>query len=631
MSGFAACIHFDGSRPDPAIAGRMTARMAYRGPDGMRHWSEGPASLGHCLMQATSAQTSPQPLSHGESGVTLAMDGYLANWEELTAECEARSIRLHHGDDAELVLHAYLLWGEQCSERLEGEFSAILWDARQQRALCLRDHHGLRPFYYHWDGQKLIAASEITPVIAALGSTPPLNLGYLAEQAAALSFTSDETVWCGIKRLLPAHSLSVSASGFRLREYWTLPTTVETPYRDDSEYCEAYRAMFAECVRRSARSHKPLACEVSGGLDSSAVYAMAQQLHSQSALPASAIRGYTLSGPAGSEADELHYARAVAQHWNSQLCERPLFTPPLDWFAHQAAEDCDMPPLPNAAMSWNLDLAAAKDGARVTLTGVGGDQWLDGSHFAYRELLLTGNWARLVTQYREEAAIAGHGEASAHLLRYGVVSFLPTRVRRVIRTLLGGASAEDDFSAPWLQQSLTRELAQRQAAYEEQFPAEHRSAYKLRKLKFPRWTVILDSANRQRARAGLEMRSPMMAKKFIEFSATTPEHMRLRGATGKYIHREALRALLPSAVNQRSSKAEFSTVYHCHDEHMVTCLNRLETGEDRLFDRGQLAALAAQYLATNIDERYTGEIWGTYVALILMRLEQTRRQGDSES
>jgi len=626
MSGIAALIHYNGKPADPPAIKRMTGGMAYRGPDGIRHWSEDNAALGHCLLRTTQAHESPQPLVHDQSGVSLVFDGFLANWEELKTSLVAKGATIRNGDDVELVLHAYLAWGQDAACHLDGEFACVIWDRQKQRCLSLRDHHGLRPLYYHWDGHTLLVASEIAAILEAMDTRPSLNMGYVAEQAADVSFSSDQTVWKGIYRLLPAHVLSCANAGLSVNEYWTLPIGVETPFRSDGEYIEAYQEMFFDCVRRCARTHKPIACEVSGGLDSSAVFAAAHSLSKCGQLPSPEARAYTLAGPAGTEADEVRFAREIGDHLNAVVHEHPLYMPDLNWFADFAARDRDMPPLPNAAMSLNLDRAAASDGCRTILTGIGGDQWLDGSYHYYRELFVAQDWARYFNQYREDVRSMGLKQATALMLRLGPGSLLPVSLRHLVRNKTRGRRAISKGRFGWLRSEFRQEVINREQQYEARFAREYRDSYKLRKLKYPRWAQILDSAGRQRARTGLEMRSPMMARAFIEFSTTTPEHIKLRGDLGKYIHRNAMQDYLPPEVTWRNSKAEFSTVYFRLEEEMQEQVSAAKKLADQLLDPAETDALFEDYMTSMIDERYTGEIWGIYVSVILLRLDAQRRE-----
>ena len=333
-------------------------------------------------------------------------------------------------------------------------------------------------------------------------------------------------------------------------------------------------------------------------------------------MSAPELRGYTFAGPPGSAADETSFARMVGAHTGRVIAERPLFLPPLDWFASRAAADRDLPPLPNAAMSITLDEAAVSDGCRVSLNGVGGDQWCDGTYNYYGELFAARDWARLLQCYRADVGAEGFAAASGLLVRLGPGSLVPAHWRRTMRDLLG---KNPDFEPPdFLQPRFQRELADRRARYEARFPENYRDGYKLRKLQHPIWSLVLDQGSRQRARSGLETRSPLMSRAFIEFSARTPEHLKLRGGVSKYLHRRALKGILPAGVASRQTKAEFSTAYQTHFQDLEKIWAGPQSGALRdLLDTRQVAVLFERFLSQPIDDRGFGEIWGAYAVNLM--------------
>ncbi len=573
------------------------------------------------------SQDGAQPLSNADQTVTISMDGYIANYDALKADLLARGARLRNRSEAELVLHAYDQWGADCPRHIDGEYAFVIWDKRSRTAFCARDHHGLRPLFWYWDGASLVVASDIAGVLAALPEKPALNLAYLGEIAIDETLSPEQTVWSGVYRLRNAHWLRVDGNGPQLREYWALPTKVSIRYKSDDEYVEHYRAVLDECVRQASRTHLPLGFEVSGGLDSSSLFCIAHELEKAGRLPAPRIGGYTLAGPQGSQADEVGYARAVADHLGRDLTAVPLFQPGLDWFAQRAAQDQDMPPFPNAAMSINMDRAIRADGARVAINGVGGDQWLDGTHFYYRELMETGEWRSLIESYREDRALMGFAEATKLFARLGPGSYLPRALRQLRRRVTGDDERDWRGETSWLKPELQAVLNERIARYDESFPTEYRDSYKLRKLKLPRWTQILDLISRQRAREGLENRSPMMSRAFIEFSAATPERTRLRGGITKYIHRKSLLGLLPEEIINRFTKAEFSTVYDSLESQLrEECVVNPSQNLSKIANIDGLQHLFDIFRDTSIDERDVGGVWGIYVCTQVLGLRASLRK-----
>jgi asparagine synthase (glutamine-hydrolysing) len=623
MSGIVCIFHTDGSPTDPETIKAMTQAMAYRGPDGITQWHEGAIALGHCQMHTTTESLEErQPLSNEAGSVVLAMDGYIANYDELRADLLARGARLRDRSDAELVLHAYETWREDCPRHIDGEYAFVIWDARRREVFCARDHQGLRPLVYWFDGARLLVASDIAAIVAGLGGMPPVNRGYTAEFMANVWYSNDETVWEGILRLPPAHTMRVGHDGRVLNRYWSLPLEVSIRYRSDGEYFEHYRAMFADCVRRASRSATTVAFEVSGGLDSSALFCMADQLLSQGRLPAPDIAGYTLDTEPGSLADEMAFVQAVERQTNRNIARVPIFAPDLQWSLQQAQKDCDFPLFPNTFMLIGMAEQLAAGGSRVALNGQGGDVWLNGSPAYYREELATLDLSNLARSLREDIAALGIGKAWSLLLRLGMFALLPEPVKVVARAFRPAKVLDPLATNFWLSEEMRGELAQRQARYssaQAKFPPHLR--YKVEKLEFPFHALVSEMVSRVSAQAGVEHRAPFLSRQFIEFSCTTPEWTRLRGGVRKHIHRQALSGILPAEIAQRNSKAFFDSTFKKYESQVRQfCLQPGPPVFESMIDRPGLARFMDSYCNAAIDDGAIWEIWGNYVGAVLTRM-----------
>lgn len=611
MSGIAAIIHFNGAPADRRDVDKMTSAMAYRGPDGIAALTDGPAALGHCMLRTTEeALDEQQPLSNEDNSLILVMDGYLTNWEELRQDLKDRGVRLRTRSDAELVLRAFEVWGRDCLSHIDGEFAFLIWDGRRREAFCARDHQGLRPLFYRWNDQTLIVASDISAIIPVMPATPPLNHGFLAEMMAEQWYSRTETVWTGIHRVPAAHYMRVGTNGLHLERYWTLPLEVSLKYAREQDYVEHYRELLYDCVRRASRTHRPLAFEVSGGLDSTSLFCLAERVLKDGKLRAPDIKGFTLRGPTGSDADETRFAHAAGRHVGRSICEAPLHMPGLEWFCQQAKADCDVPGYPNGVMSIELERAAQADGCRVLINGLGGDQWLDGVPNYYPEQLTVHDWPGLIQSLRDDAKHLGWGATGKLLAKALVLHALPQPARHLLSKLVAGPA-----SAPyWLSNQAKAELLRRRLDYETRLRKDGRWHYKEFKLYFPFNLLAVDLLVRQRARNGLESRSPMLMRSFIEFSATTPERLRLRGGLTKVIHRKAMTGILPDSILERQAKAEFSITWQALEKELAVWLsasrgsdlsvNLDHTGMKRLF------ATNSEY---GIDDRYYWELWGIFV------------------
>ena len=568
MSAIAGIIHFDGRPVEPGLVEGMTAAMRHRGPDGIAHWRNGSVALGQCMLRTTpESLEESQPLANEDASLVLVMDGRVDNGEELRRELLARGAKLRDRSDAELVLGAFEAWGHDCFERINGDFALAIWNARDRTLFCARDRLGNKPFHYHWDGRTFAFASELKPTLDLPWVTREPNEGMLAEFLAAQWHARDETLWQGIHRLIAAHRMVVTAAGPRTHCYWEPDLWQTLPCREDAEYVEHYRELLFDCVRRSARTLRPLACEVSGGLDSSAVFAVAERLRREGRLPAPAIHGYTLAfGKADGDANELLHARAVGAHLGTSLHEVSPSLFDLDGFAKLAREQHDFPGFPNAAMFAGIRERAASDGCRVLLTGEGGDEWLCGTPAFYAEQLASRDWRQLRESFRADASDLGRAQAIRRFARHGVFASLPTRWQdrlRGWRQVLRNDRAEQAY---WLSPAMRARLEERRASFIRPPARIHRIGQRalLDSLHDPFSGWAMEQSERLAARIGIEPRHPLRDHRLVQFAFATPERLRLRGDQNKRLHVQALRGLLPDSVLERTDKAEFSIVFRHH-------------------------------------------------------------------
>ena len=499
------------------------------------------------------------------------MDGWLSNWEELRAELLAKSARLRTRADAELVLRAYEAWGADCVAHIEGDFAFVIWDARRCEAFCARDRMGNKPLFYCWKDDQLIFASELTPVLEHPSTPETPNLGMIAEFLASQWYTRDETLWTGIFRLVAGHKMNVTGRGLKIEHYWSPDLDEALPYRRDEDYFEHYRELFADCVRRASRSQSPVGYEVSGGLNSSAVFCMAEKLRCDGLLPAPGAEGYTLDFTGEQGADEMYYARSVGHHLARNIHEVPPFMPPAAWYADRARVWRDFPGFPNSTTMIGLDQQMARK-HRVALNGVGGDEFLDGSRLYYVEHLLQGQWKQLYQALRRDIDASGCRQAVDWLVRRGVVEALPRPVQEGLRKtkqiLTAGRGRGDNRSNSqslyWLTAEMRRHVAERRQRSERHWrqlrcTAVHRGL--LKSLNYPYSDHAMELDDRLSSMGQIERRAPMRDHRFVQFAFSTPEQLRLRGNVSKFIHREALRDLLPDSVRERTDKAEFSVAF----------------------------------------------------------------------
>ena len=565
MSGIAGIIHFDGAPVAPGQVEQMTAAMAYRGPDGINHWAKGPVALGQCMLRTTSESLEEtQPLRNEDESLVLVMDGRVDNWEELRRELLGRGATLRTRADAELVLRAYEVWGKDCLAHMDGDFALVIWDARRQQAFCARDRMGNKPFHYHWNGRTLVFASELHPILALPWVEEVPNEGMLAEFLSDEWYSRDETLWSGIMRLVAAHCMEVGSHGPQPKQYWEPDLWATLPYTKDEEYIEHYRELLFDTVRRLSRSHRPVAIEVSGGLDSSAVFCVAEHLRRAKKLPSPGIEGYTLAFTDDSAANELHYARIVSQELGIPVHEVLPARMPLSWYSERAKILRDFPGYPNGTMHRAITQKVSSAKEVVVLTGAWGDHWLQGSRIYYAEELAQHHWLNLLNCFTSDVKAFGALQATRWFLRYGVYSIFPAKLKAVLHPLLSNMRAKPTRDASWLSPKMQGILALRKTRPQPQDGLRLRTRGQLDQLRTLYYAFDhygAEMGERLGADSRVEIRHPFRTAKFAQYAFSTPERLRLRGDLHKFIHVQSMHGVLPSAILERRSKADFAGVF----------------------------------------------------------------------
>ena len=565
MSGIAGIIHFDGAPVAPGQVEQMTAAMAYRGPDGINHWAKGPVALGQCMLRTTpESLEETQPLRNEDESLVLVMDGRVDNWEELRRELLGRGAVLRTRADAELVLRAYEVWGKDCLAHMDGDFALVIWDARRQQAFCARDRMGNKPFHYHWHGRTLVFASELHPILALPWVEEVPNEGMLAEFLSDEWYSRDETLWSGIMRLVAAHFMEIGSHGPQPKQYWEPDLWATLPYTKDEEYIEHYRELLFDTVRRLSRSHRPVAIEVSGGLDSSAVFCVAEHLRRAKKLPSPGIDGYTLAFTDNAEANELHYARLVSHELGIPIHEIVPAQMPLSWYSERAQILRDFPGYPTGNSHSAIVQKVSSANEVVVLTGSWGDHWLQGSRLYYAEELAQRHWLNLLNCFKSDVNAFGTLQAMRWFLRYGVYSIFPAELKAVLHPLLSKMRAKQTRDAFWLSPKMQEILALRKTRPQPQDGLRLRTRGQfllLNSLYYAFDHYGAEIGERLGADSGVEIRHPFRTAKFVQYAFSTPERLRLRGDLRKLIHVQSMQGVLPSAILERRSKADFAGVF----------------------------------------------------------------------
>lgn len=592
----------------------MLASFSETPHDSASSWRQGPMGLAAAINHTTGeSREQVQPHVSADGRVAAVFSGYLLNPDVLHSDLAAKGTPPANRSDVAIALAAYEAWGDACAERLLGEFSLIIADGRQGRLFVARDHLGFVPLYYMQDGAQLIIATDFR-TLAGLSKTPlePDRL-YLAQAIANRWYTRDRTAWQQVKRVMRASVMRFDGKRLETHRYWEPPTDVSIRYKREEDYVEHYREVLLDCLKRVSRSDRSVGVAVSGGLDSSSLFCLADRLEQQGEWRAPGFAGYSLAAGEDGNAYELPYARAAASHVGRPLVEVPLFDPDIDWYTQDAAWHRDIPIPSNGAMMLDMERRVVEDGGRVLINGSGGDEWLQGNAQYYREFAhdadLVGMWQAL----RRDSADFGWGTALGRGARQALAELTPGPLRRAIRRRLRESRRRNAREFIWLTPEWRAALAEAEDAYDALLPENAVQWSKHNLVKSPFSDLTHSMMRRQRRRIGLESRHPMLSRAFIEFSLRTPAWIKRQGAMTKVVHRKAMAGVLPQMILDRKSKANFTNVkIDVQFAEYVRAHWREELGEicDPL---GMEKVLAIDFAAPEGDY-WAWEIWGLYAA-----------------
>jgi asparagine synthase (glutamine-hydrolysing) len=607
MSGIAGILHHDGAPVSPGDIAAMTAAQAFRGPDGQQVWREGAAALGHSLLRATPASRYEHQPARSESGrLVIVADTRLDDRDALAAKLVLKT-RLAETPDSALILMAYERWGEDAPEHLVGDFAFFIWDRDARRGFAARDRTGAKPFHYSATPKQFRFASDILPLVA--GSDATLDDEVLAEHICGAWSLMDRTVWQGVKRLPAGCTMSVSAASVRISRYWRPDAGRRLRYRDDREYEDHYRDLLTGIVQDHAQSIGSIACEASGGLDSSALLALAHTTGT--------VRGFTLDFAGQGDADELAYVENLEQHTGAPITRIAPTRLTLDEHASRAVAAKSIASVPNGVMGLSVRQAARSTGCRALLVGVGGDEWLHGDRSYYREALEERSWRDVLGYLASDSRTCGAIAPMGWLTRHGAYAMAPEPLRRTVRDRLWRDAGILE-SEKWLSPAARTRF---RASARTQDPVTGQGQV-WRALASGHSAQAMDAEERMAAEAGIELRRPYFDARLIEFCLSIPMRQLCRDDVSKSLHRRALKGLLPDSIVNRKSKASFSGLFVELKPMLARRLGRsLPERVERLIDVRRVRARLAIWADTSQPSADDWRVWGLFAAVELARHE----------
>jgi len=556
MCGITGIVDTRGRRPiDRAVLVRMNESQHHRGPDeGGLHISPG-IGLGHRRLSIIDLATGQQPLYNEDGSVCVVFNGEIYNYAELIPELTRLGHVFRTRSDTEVIVHAWEAWGAECVQRFRGMFAFALWDERQQTLFLARDRLGVKPLYYAWlpDGM-FIFGSELKSLLAHGALARKID-PYAIEEYFALGYVPEpRTIFTSARKLPPAHTLTVrrGAKGLDPVEYWDVRFSGDANVSETEAQAELIERL-RESVRLRMISEVPLGAFLSGGVDSSAVVAMMAGL---SAEPVNTC-SISFADPAF---DEARFAQQVAERYKTRHFVDRVESDDFD-LIDTLARVYDEPYADSSAMPTYRVCQLARNHVTVALSGDGGDENFGGYrryrlHMAEEKLRASlplavrrpvfgllgsmypkADWAPRVFRAKSTFQALARNSVEAY---FHSMSLVRDDMRRdlfsdKLRTQLGGYNAAEVFRRHAARMQTDDPLALVQYL----------------DLK----TYLVGDINTKVDRAAmahaLEVREPLMDHPLVEWLATLPPTLKIRGQEGKWLLKKSMEPHLPREIMYR--------------------------------------------------------------------------------
>lgn len=552
MSGIAGILRLDDRKPDGLDA--MMDRVKHRGPEGVETFVDQIAGLGHAKLTATpEAANEVMPWVHDETGCAITADVRLDNRAVLIADLGLPDDGRPLGD-GELILRAYLRWGDDCAVHLQGDFAFAIWDPRQQRMFCARDKMGGKPFFYaHVPGRVFAVGSSATTVVRAADVPKALNEGrvadYLEQGLAWIDFTC--TFFKDVSRLPPRHTMVIDKQGARINQYWEMTPGPLLKLGSDQDYADAFREVFTTAVARCMRAPQDkLGVLLSGGMDSSAVAGTALTMMNGRPLPSYSI--VDSGTPDCVETAAIYRAAAmpgIKPNFFDLATDGPWLAALGDDF--RTLED---PIGIHASIVRGAYRGASQDGLAVVMDGGTGDAVLSEGDYI-PNLMRSLSWRKALAEITEESAFHGVSDQLNRQIRfYAKKAVIPDWVRYLrwkYRQSFPDRSPSATISDSW---AAHVDLGRRRArTMNPPWPGSIRQK-RAHAMQTTNITMGREAYDREAGRVGVEVRDPFVDLDVMEFVLRLPVEQLMQNGWAKIIMRRAMRGLVPDSLCWRTGK-----------------------------------------------------------------------------
>jgi asparagine synthase (glutamine-hydrolysing) len=548
--------------PEHQILRGMRDTLVHRGPDDRREYvrsldEKGPfLFLGHRRLSIIDLVSGQQPLSNEDGTVWVIFNGEIYNFQELRSELEKLGHRFKTNSDTEAIVHSYEEYGEECFKHFNGMFAIAIWDGNKKQLILSRDRLGKKPLYYSVLDGTFLFASELKAIMAYPKFPRKVDTLSLRKYLFYEFIPSPHTIFEKARKLPAASYLIWQKGKIEVRRYWSPFRSGEGGGLSEEEVESKIIGLLRTSVRRRLISDVPLGIFLSGGIDSSAVAAFAQQ-----EVPGK-VKTFSI-GFEDPSFDESKYAALVSTFLGTEHYEQMMTPEDLLGIIPRLPDILDEPMADASILPTYLLSKFTREYVTVALGGDGGDEL-----FAGYPTYLAHKFARPYERYL----------GLLHLLTVYLANLLPVSDNNIsfdfkVKKFLSGIGYPDGIrNSIWLgsfpfsedEKVLSDEirnqfnqdrLVEEVSLYEKEYPFKDRmTLLQYLDLRLYLQEAILVKVDRASMACSLEVRAPFLDYELVEFVMGLPSKLKLKGFTLKYILKKAMKGWIPDEVINRPKK-----------------------------------------------------------------------------
>lgn len=602
MCGIAGILRTSDNAPTlhSNVIEHMTNSLIHRGPDTSGHYVDHRMALGMRRLSIIDLATGDQPMTNEAQSIHLVSNGEIYNFPELRAQLTKLGHSFASSSDTECLVHGYEEWGENLFSRINGMFATAIWDPNQDTLLLARDRTGIKPLYYTVSNGLLIFGSELKAILSCNYVNAELDLKSLGFYLSMENVPSPKSIFKDIHKLRSGHYLRVTGGEVTEIQYWDFQlnrsenTTDQSPLSRPHEF----RGILQNAVQSEMASDVPVGVLLSGGLDSSAIAALAARETTH--------RLQTFSiGFDEPSFDESKFAREASSHIGTDHYEKQLTASDLQQALPKINVFLDEPLADASIIPTFLVSKFAREHVKVVLGGDGGDEMLAGYSTMQAHKVATA-YRMLPSPIRDylipkiaQLIPVGHNDFS---FDFKVSRFI--RGASVSRSLqhqmwLGsfyGKQLDDLLNDDVKEQMLAADVELLVGQELDNCQADDQMNRLLRQdMRFYMEGGILTKVDRASMSVSLETRVPFLNKIVLDYLESTPVSLKLRGFKRKWLLRQAMKDLLPKNILDRKKKGFSMPVakWLAEDLHDLAraYLSPERIGKDGLFNPNYVTAL----------------------------------------